>query len=200
MKYLLIIILCITAIIAVKKIFFRYDKYGFDKKGIHKNGTRFDDHGFDVYGFNKSGFDRFGYNVCGYDKNGFNKFGYNYYGKNSKRQYNRYYDNDSYDYGEYSKDGFLNPRIHKIAVTTHARERISERIQSGNNITAEELAQEAYCFGKSARQIKKTSAALVEDIESRYGNGIVLIYRGYIYVFSTENVLITVYKNENIPL
>lgn len=230
MKYLLIVILCITAIIAVKKLFFSYDNCGFNRKGKHKNGTRYDEfgfdiqgfdkngynrdgydrHGFDKYGFDKdgynesgfdkTGFNKFGYNSQGYDKAGFNKSGYNYLGKNKKGQYNRLYDADAYDVGIYSKDGFLNPHIYKIAVTNHACERISERIRPICGITAEELAHNAYCFGKSSRQIKRTSAALVEEIENRYDDGIVLIYKGYIYVFSRENVLITVYKNEHIPL
>lgn len=31
-------------------------------------------------------------------------------------------------------------------------------------------------------------------------NSVVLIYRGYIYIFSDDNKLITVYKNDRLPL
>lgn len=40
----------------------------------------------------------------------------------------------------------------------------------------------------------------VEEIESRYSDGIVLIYHGFIYMFSSENKLITTYRNDRIPL
>ena len=60
--------------------------------------------------------------------------------------------------------------------------------------------KEAYRFGKSKCQIKKTSAYLIEEIEKRHQHGIVLIFRNYVYVFFCENVLITVYKNDKIPL
>ena len=63
-----------------------------------------------------------------------------------------------------------------------------------------ELAYNAYCFGKSARQLKRTSAAQIREREEKYENSVVLIYRNYTYVFSSENVLITVYKNESISL
>jgi len=44
----------------------------------------------------------------------------------------------------------------------------------------------------------KTSAANLKEIESRYDNGIALVFRGYIYIFSEKNVLITMYKNEKV--
>lgn len=34
----------------------------------------------------------------------------------------------------------------------------------------------------------------------KHDNGILLIYKGYTFVFSTDNKLITAYKNEKIPL
>lgn len=150
---------------------------------------------YDEYGYDKDGYD-----CDGYNKDGFNRAGYNVFGQTVGGKYNRLCDVENYCRSEYSRDGFLNPNIYHIAVTEHARQRISERVSVGKSIGAEELAAEAYCYGRSARQIKKTSAALVEDIQNRRGNGIVLIYRGYIFVFSEENVLITVYKNERIPL
>ena len=44
----------------------------------------------------------------------------------------------------------------------------------------------------------KTSAAELRDLENRYENGIALIYKGYVFIFSEENVLITMYKNERV--
>lgn len=55
---------------------------------------------------------------------------------------------------------------------------------------------DAYRFGKSKRQIKKTSAYLVDEIEQRHNHAMVLIYQNFIYAFSCENVLITVYRND----
>ena len=63
----------------------------------------------------------------------------------------------------------------------------------------DKLAFEAYQFGKSKLQIMKSERVLVEEREQRYdNNGVILIYKGYCYVFSKENVLITVFKNESI--
>ena len=41
---------------------------------------------------------------------------------------------------------------------------------------------------------------IMEEREKNHENGVLLIYKGYIYVFSADNVLITVYKNDDIPL
>lgn len=156
-----------------------YDARGFDRNRLHKNGTKFDDFGFDYFG---------------YDENGFNKYGYNKFGKNEKGQYDRYYDKTSVE------EGFLSYRSYPIGLTTHAEERLRERL--GYNDTTKMLMQaiKAYRYGKSKRQIKRSSAYMIEEIEQRHENGIVLIYKGYIYVFSSENALITVYKNDKIPL
>lgn len=75
-----------------------------------------------------------------------------------------------------------------------------ERMSVENLREFEILALKAYCFGKSKRQVKKSSAALMEEIEGNYENSILLIYSGYIYVFSKDNKLITVYRNDRIPL
>ena len=182
---LVAVIVCILAIIGFtkrkpKKHPRRYNQRGFDHNRIHKNGTKFDDFGFD--------FD-------GYDASGYNQYGYNAFGKNAKGQYNRLHDTKSR-----SEEGFLNPRIFPVALTDHARMRLRERLNISDYSKMNAAAKNAYCFGKSKRQIKKSSAYLVDEIERRHENGIILIYRNYIYVFSDENVLITVYKNDSIPL
>ena len=118
---------------------------------------------------------------------------YNSAGKNSKGQYNRYYDKKSAD-----EEGFISPYISPVALTDHARERMIERMGITDFVAMKKRAVEAYKFGKSKRQIKKTSAFLVEEIEQKHEDGIVLIYKNFIYVFSRENVLITVYKNDKI--
>ena len=158
----------------------RYDSRGFDHNGIHKNGTKYDDAGFDYWG---------------YDVAGFNLQGYNKLGRNGKGQYNRFYDSTSC-----TDEGFCNPKFHPIALTNHARERLSERLGLNNTSAMLETATDAYRYGKSKRQIKKTSAFLIDEIEQKYENSVVLIYKNYIYIFSYTNELITVYKNERIPL
>lgn len=158
----------------------RYNASGFDHNGIHRNGTKFDDAGFDCNGYNAEGFDRNGYNRKG---------------KNAKGQYNRLFDPSSC-----AEEGFLDPRIHPVALTDHACFRLQERLHIYDKREMLKAAQKAYCFGKSKRQIKKTSAYLVEELEQRHENGIILIYNSYIYVFLKSNALKTVFKNEKIPL
>ena len=100
----------------------------------------------------------------------------------------------------YSQDGFYNYKRYPLGVSTHARQRMTERMNIKNPRDIDKLAREAYCYGKSKRQVKKSSAALIAEIENSHENGIVLIHKGYIYIFSEDNTLITVYKNERIPL
>lgn len=158
----------------------RYDSRGFDSNRTHKNGTKYDDFGFDYFG---------------YDAAGYNVHGYSALGKNVKGQYNRFFDTTAC-----KEEGFLNPNIYQIALTDHARMRLSERLGIDNYSQMNKLAMDAYRYGKSKRQIKRTSAALVHDIEQSHDSSIVLIYKNYIYIFSCENVLITVFKNDRIPI
>jgi hypothetical protein len=158
----------------------RYDHRGFNGFGIHRNGTKYDEQGYD-------------YN--GYDRDGYNRHGYNHVGKTRLGHYNRFYDTTSSE-----EEGFLPLNTHPIALTNHARERLQERLGVSNEREMLKLATDAYRYGKSKRQIKKTSAWMIYEIEQRHENGILLIYKNYIYVFSNNNVLITVYQNEKIPL
>ena len=194
-----IILLILTLIFILLIInFFGRDKRGFNRKGIHINGTRFDDFGYDVSGYDKNGYSRTGFNKQGYDKSGFDAYGYKIDGRNANGKYNRLYDRQSYIQNEYNIEGFLNPRVYPVAVTNHARERIYERYPNGENVNADNLTREVYAYGKSSHQLMKTSAAKLREIESRYDNGIALIYKGYIFIFSEENVLVTMYKNEKV--
>ena len=186
-----ILILALLVVILFRR---KYNSRGFDRKGMHRNGTRFDDFGHDVRGYDRDGYDRQGYDQNGYDTEGYNRNGYNQVGKNRKGQYNRLFD----VYCE--EDGFYSIHRYPIGVTNHARQRMMERMLLQNPHDVEKRAYEAYCYGKSRRQVKKSSAILMEDIENRHDHSNVLIYRGYIYIFSKENVLITVYKNDRIPL
>ena len=106
------------------------------------------------------------------------------------------------DYADslYSSEGFLSPQRYPVGVTVHAKERMLERMQGKTLENLQDLAMKAYCFGKSARQLKRTSARLVQEIQEQHGDGVVLIYHGYVYIFSSDNQLITVYRNERIPL
>lgn len=151
-----------------------YDKKGFNRKGIHKNGSRYDDFGYDAKGYDKEGYNRQGYDIHGYDRHGFNRLGYNRMGKNIKGQYNRRYD----IYRD--KDGFDGSQWYPVVLTNHASERMMERMRITDQRSMEKMAYEAYCYGKSKRQIKKSSAALMAGIEEKYDNSVLLIYKGYV--------------------
>ena len=158
----------------------RYDRRGFDHNHIHRNGTKFDDDGYDYFG---------------YDANGYNKDGYNTSGRNSKNQYNRFFDTQACE-----RDGFYSPQWHPVIITPHAEGRIEKRLGIKDKYKLKRQAMDAYRYGKSKHQIKKSSTCFIEEIEQKHENSVILIYKGFIYVFSRENVLITVYKNEKIPL
>ncbi len=60
------------------------------------------------------------------------------------------------------------------------------------------LAFEAYQFGKSKLQLMKSERSIIEEKELEYGHSVILIYRGYCYVFTENNGLKTVYKNDRV--
>ena len=62
----------------------------------------------------------------------------------------------------------------------------------------EALAFEAYQFGKSKLQLMKSERAIIEEKEQESGNVVILIYRGFCYVFTENNGLKTVYKNDRV--
>ncbi len=175
-----------------------YDRLGYDTRGYDRNG--YDWQGYDSRGYNREGYDRFGYDKQGYDRDGYDRRGYNIHGKDLQGRYNRLYDVADYADSLYSSEGFLSPQRYPVGVTVHAKERMLERMQGKTLENLQDLAMKAYCFGKSARQLKRTSARLVQEIQEQHGDGVVLIYHGYVYIFSSDNQLITVYRNERIPL
>ena len=186
MEYI-ILFLCLIAIILLvvfgankHKSKGRYNRRGFDRNRVHKNGTKFDEYGYDYFGYDKDG----------YDQQGYNKFG-----KNEKGQYDRFFDTTSWE-----NEGFYNPKEYPIALSTHARERFCERLGIYDAQKMDMQTLDAYRFGKSKCQIKKTSSYLVDEIEQKHENSVVLIYRNTIYIFSCDNVLKTLYKNDKIPL
>ena len=75
---------------------------------------------------------------------------------------------------------------------------MQERMRIYDEATMKELAFGAYQYGKSKFQVMKSEKAIIEDREQRYGNSIILIYRGYCYAFTENNGLKTVYKNDYI--
>lgn len=180
-----------------------YDRDGYDRQGYNRRG--YDRDGYDRQGYNRRGRDRDGYNRCGYDvrgydRNGYDRKGYTIHGRDARGRYNRLHDVADFAHGQWSAEGFFNPRYYPVGVTKHGAQRIHERMPDGMWKNPLEVAREAYCFGKSARQVKPSSVYLVREIEEREGTGVVLIYHGYIYIFSRDNQLITVYRNERIPL
>lgn len=175
-----------------------YDRLGYDARGYDRNG--YDWQGYNAKGYNAAGYDRFGYDIQGYDENGYDRRGYNVYGRDLYGQYNRLYDVADFADSLYSSEGFLSPQRYPVGVTYHAKQRIQERMQGRAGGDVQALAVKAYSFGRSARQLKRTSARMVQELQEQHENGVVLIYRGYVYIFSSDNQLITVYRNERIPL
>ena len=133
-----------------------------------------------------------------YDSEGYNRQGYNEVGKNRQGKYNRYYNVKCYKTDLYSEEGFLDIRENPLYLTNHARERMRERIGINDADKMWDLAFDAYQFGKSKLQLMKSERAIVEEKELEYGDSVILIYRGYCYVFTENNGLITVYKNDRV--
>ena len=133
-----------------------------------------------------------------YDNEGYNKNGYNKDGRNRQGKYNRYYNVNCYKTDMYSEEGFLDVRKNPIYLTNHARARMYERMGSMDSYRMEELAFEAYQFGKSKFQLMKSERGIIEEKEQEYGGSVILIYHGFCYVFTEDNGLKTVYKNDRV--
>ena len=136
--------------------------------------------------------------VSEYDSEGYNRQGYNEVGRNRQCKYNRYYNVKCYKTDLYSEEGFLDIRKNPLYLTNHARERMYERIGIKDSYRMDELAFEAYQFGKSKLQLMKSERGIIEDKEQEYGDSVILIYRGFCYVFTENNGLKTVYKNDRV--
>lgn len=133
-----------------------------------------------------------------YDSEGYNQQGYNEVGRNRQGKYNRYYNVKCYKTDLYSEEGFLDIRRNPIYLTNHARERMCERMGINDLHKMQKLAFEAYQFGKSKRQLMKSERTIIEEKEQEYDGSVILIYRGYCYVFTENNRLKTVYKNDRV--
>ena len=129
-----------------------------------------------------------------YDSDGYNRQGYNEVGRNRQGKYNRYYNVKCYITDLNSDEGFLDIRKNPLNLTNHARERLYERMGIHDFYRMEEIAFEAYQFGKSKMQLMKSERGIIEEKEQKYAGSVILIYRGYCYVFTENNGLITVYK------
>lgn len=136
--------------------------------------------------------------VSEYDSEGYNRQGYNEVGRNRQGKYNRYYNVKCYKTDLYSEEGFLDIRKNPLYLTNHARERMYERMGIKDSYRMEELAFEAYQFGKSKLQLMKSERGIIEEKEQEYGDSVILIYRGFCYVFTENNGLKTVYKNDRV--
>ena len=136
--------------------------------------------------------------VSEYDSKGYNRQGYNEVGRNRQGKYNRYYNVKCYKTDLYSEEGFLDIRKNPLYLTNHARERMYERMGIRDSYRMDELAFEAYQFGKSKLQLMKSERGIIEDKEQEYDDSVILIYRGYCYVFTENNGLKTVYKNDRV--
>lgn len=136
--------------------------------------------------------------VPAYDDEGYNRQGYNEVGRNRQGKYNRLYNVKCYETELYSEEGFLDIRKNPLYLTNHAKARMAERLGIRDPREMSLLALEAYQFGKSKLQLMKSERAIVEEKEMEYGNSVILIYRGYCYVFTENNGLKTVYKNDRV--
>ena len=136
--------------------------------------------------------------ISEYDSEGYNRQGYNEVGRNRQGKYNRYYNVKCYKTDLYSEEGFLDFRKNPFYITNHARERMYERMGIRDSYRMQELAFEAYQFVKSKLQLMKSERGIIEEKELEYGNSVILIYRGYCYVFTENNGLKTVYKNDRV--
>ncbi len=135
-----------------------------------------------------------------YDSDGYNQEGYNEVGRNRQGKYNRFYDVKCYKTDLYNKEGFLDIRKSPLYLTTHAKERMYERMGITDPRRMEELAFEAYQFGKSKLQLMKSERGIIEEKEQQYDDSVILIYHGYCYVFTKNNGLITIYKNDRVRI
>jgi len=135
-----------------------------------------------------------------YDSEGYNRQGYNEVGRNRQGKYNRYYNVKCYKTNSYSEEGFLDIRKNPLYLTNHARERMYERMGIKDSHRMNELAFEAYQFGKSKMQLMKSERGIVEEKEQEYGDSVILIYHGFCYVFAENNGLKTVYKNDRVRM
>lgn len=136
--------------------------------------------------------------VSEYDNEGYNKQGYNEVGRNRQGKYNRFYNVKCYKTDLYNEEGFLDIRRNPLYLTNHARERMHERMGINEVHKMDGLAFEAYQFGKSKLQLMKSERGIIEEKEQQYGDSVILIYRGFCYVFTENNGLKTVYKNDRV--
>ena len=136
--------------------------------------------------------------ISEYDNEGYNRQGYNEVGRNRQGKYNRFYNVKCYKTDLYSEEGFLDIRENPLYLTNHARERMYERMGINDSRKMKELAFEAYQFGKSKLQLMKSERGIVEEKELEYGDSVILIYHGFYYVFTENNGLKTVYKNDRV--
>ncbi len=95
---------------------------------------------------------------------------------------------------DYQLDGFLDPHEYDFALTDHACERMAERLGIYDYEAMKKKASLAYRFGVSKRQADSKTAGELNRIEMKNENSVVLLYDGCIYIFSRDNVLITVYR------
>ena len=133
-----------------------------------------------------------------YDNEGYNRHGYNEVGRNRHGEYNRHYNVKCYKPDLYSEEGFLDIRKNPLYLTNHARERMCERMGINDSHEMKKIAFEAYQFGKGKLQLMKSERGIIEEKELEYGDSVILIYRGYCYVFTENNGLKTVYKNDRV--
>ncbi|MBQ7045136.1 MAG: hypothetical protein IJN65_01430 [Clostridia bacterium] len=92
----------------------------------------------------------------------------------------------------------MDVRKNPVYLTNHARDRMCERMGIRDPSRMDALAFDAYRFGKSKMQLMKSERGIIEEKEQEYGDSVILIYRGFCYVFTENNGLKTVYKNDRV--
>lgn len=85
-----------------------------------------------------------------------------------------------------------------VALTDHAVARMEERMGIKSESKMLRLAKDAYRYGKRAKHLPKKTAAKIRKKQRKYGGSTIAVYNGFMYVFSKDRALITVYKDESI--
>ena len=98
----------------------------------------------------------------------------------------------------FSKDSFPPQRDKStVALTVHARERMTERYGITNENQMYSFAHEAFIYGKSYGQLSGYLSRKLRNIETQDEEPrIARFYQNSIFIFSADGVLITLYPYE----
>lgn len=85
-----------------------------------------------------------------------------------------------------------------IPITNHFVDRYRERVAKTSAERISKFANDAYRDGKNGEDIKNSQLRRLIDYKNGADDGILKIYKGFIYVFSAvDNAAITIYRIPN---